>query len=316
MIEETFHKKYSKDVEIKLLSTEYVVDRVCDHGERTLNSIHADMLLQLGSRDLYHFECQIEKDRDMILRMLEYDMHIALVHGIRKNEIEDTVDIEVNLPKSVIIYLEYPETVRKEERYHIKFADGTTHIYQVPILKVQDYSPEMIEEKHLNMLIPFLPIRFRKFFNKRDKNGNRKGIPVKVQKELTALVSKCIIIVNREKENGTLTERAEKDILELLGKACDHLLQDEPEMLLEVRKIMEPAFKLMSEVVEELEEQIAEKNEQLTKKNKLYEDSIFNLIVNDKKRGRTREKTKEEISQIFSLNEQMAEERMKKYWDI
>ena len=38
---------------------------------------------------------------------------------------------------------------------------GTEHIYRIPILKVQEYSLEKIEEKHLNILIPFLPIRFR-----------------------------------------------------------------------------------------------------------------------------------------------------------
>lgn len=42
--------------------------------------IHADILLKVG-RDLYHFECQMEKDRGMVLRMLEYDMNIAIVHG-------------------------------------------------------------------------------------------------------------------------------------------------------------------------------------------------------------------------------------------
>ena len=56
-----------------------------------------------------------------------------------------------------------------------------------------------------------------------------------------------MMIVYREKENGTMTESARINLLDFLGRACDYLLWDEPEIHMEVRKMMEPAFKLLTE---------------------------------------------------------------------
>ena len=87
----------------------------------------------------------------------------------------------------------------------IRFADGTTHEYRVPVMNVQSYTTEMIEKKHLNMMIPFLPIRFRKYLN-RKKNGVKQPIAETVRKDLTEFIRECIMIIDREKGNDTLTD--------------------------------------------------------------------------------------------------------------
>ena len=92
----------------------------------------------------------------------------------------------------------------------IRFADGTSCEYRVPVMKVQDYSLKMIEEKHLIMLIPFLPIRFRKYLQ-------GKSVSEAARKELTEFIRECIMIIEREKTNGTLTDMAGEDMIELLS---------------------------------------------------------------------------------------------------
>ena len=52
-----------------------------------------------------------------------------------------------------------------------------------------------------------------------------------VKNDLTKFIGKCIIIIKREEENGTLSNEAAIDIVGLIGKACDHLFQGEPERL-------------------------------------------------------------------------------------
>lgn len=47
----------------------------------TLSSVFADIAVQIDDRDIYHMECQMNKDRGMVLRMLECDIHIGMVYG-------------------------------------------------------------------------------------------------------------------------------------------------------------------------------------------------------------------------------------------
>ncbi|MDD6069448.1 MAG: hypothetical protein PUC12_01355 [Clostridiales bacterium] len=175
LINEVFHKTYPEGTTLRLLATEYVVTRLHSEGGTTLNSIYADIAVQIGNRDIYHLECQMEKEKEMVFRMLEYDTHIALVHGKEEN-LEKDGGLMPNLimPRSVILYLANEEKVPSQEICRIHFADGRICEYRVPVLKVQDYSLEMIEKKHLNMLIPFLPIRFRNSFNKMRMPENEK----------------------------------------------------------------------------------------------------------------------------------------------
>lgn len=248
LIKEVFHKVYPEDAEIKLLATEYVVRRLHKEGCTTINSIYADIAVQIGNRDIYHLECQMKQNKEMVLRMLEYDIHIGLVHGIERPLKDMSADSkpEVMMPRSVILYLGYAGDVPAEEVCRIRFADGTSHEYRVPVVKVQDYTPEMIRNKHLNMLIPYLPIRFGKHINKK-KAGIKIPASETVRKNLTEFIRECIMIIDREKRNGTLTDMAGKDIIEFLSITCGYLLKDEPELKREVHEIMEPTILLTRE---------------------------------------------------------------------
>ena len=101
----------------------------------------------------------------------------------------------------------------------------------------------------LNMQIPFLPIRFRKYFNSK-MNGVRRSVTEAVRKDLTEFIRECIMIIYREKENGTLADMAGEDIVELLDMPCGYLLKNEPDLKKEVRGIMKPLVMLQSEKIE------------------------------------------------------------------
>lgn len=57
------------------LAAEYPVER---SRTKKMTTIYSDIAVRVGKRDIYHFECEIRYNRAMILRMLEYDVHIAL----------------------------------------------------------------------------------------------------------------------------------------------------------------------------------------------------------------------------------------------
>lgn len=293
LIQEVFHKVYSEDAEIRLIATEYVVRRIHKESGSTLNSIFADIAVQIGDRDIYHMECQMNKDKGMVLRMLEYDIHIGMAHraGMKKTYIASN-RYELVMPRSVILYLNNTDHIPLEETCLISFADGTTHEYKIPVMNVQSYTTEMIEKKHLNMLIPFLPIRFRRYFSRKG-NSVKRQMTEAIRKDLTEFIRECIVIIDREKKNGSLTDAAGKDIIELLDMTCGYLLKNEPDLKKEVRGIMRPIVMLQSEKEEYAIKRSIEK---------------YCSLIQD------RQKVKESIRDIFSLEEAEAEEKMRKYW--
>ena len=326
LIREVFYKAYPDNTEIRLLATEYVVRRIHKESGSTLNSIFADIAVQIGDRDIYHMECQMNKEEGMVLRMLEYDIHIGLVYGT--GNIEKALSTETRrelvMPRSVILYLNDTKPMPAEEICLIRFADGTTHEYRIPVMNVQGYTIEMIEKKHLSMLIPFLPIRFRKYLNGK-KNGKMQPITETVRKDLTEFIRECIMIISREKENGTLTDEAGKEIIEFLDMTCSYLLKNEPELKKEVRGIMRPIVMTQMEraeyeiklINERLEEEKKEKQRAEKEKN-MYsernENAIRKSIEKYGSSGLNRQEVKENIRDIFALDETEAEEKMEKYW--
>ena len=85
---------------------------------------------------------------------------------------------------------------------------------------------------------------------------------------MAEFIRECIIIISREKENGTLTDEAGKEIIEFLDMTCSYLLKNEPELKKEVRRIMRPIVMTQMERAEyeiklinkRLEEEKKEKN--------------------------------------------------------
>ena len=122
-----------------------------------------------------------------------------------------------------------------------------------------------------------------------------------------------MMIVYHEKENGILTESARINLLDFLGRACDYLLRDEPEIHMEVRKMMKPAFKLLTEENAELKKRTANLSGENTELKTRIENSIKNVIEKNRINQIDISQTKEMIQNIFDLSESETEEMLKKY---
>lgn len=342
LVKEIFGKEYPDGTGIRMLSTEYVVDKLYEHGEKLIESIRSDLLIQVGNSDLYHMECQMKKGGDIAVRMLEYDMNIALVHGLEYTGIDGKNHVHkysVKFPQSAILYLDNAKKAPGMESCVMTFPDGTEYEYHVPVLNVQGYAPEAAGEKGLVLLFPFFPIRFR---NRFEAILKKKDVPEKLaeaceemetlKKDLTKFIADCIIIINRAEENGTMSNRVCADTVELMGKACDYLFKKEPELLREVHETMEPAIKLLSE---EFEEQLAEKDMQLEQKDiqleqkeiqleqkdalleqqKVHQEQhILNYIRQCREEGKSKAQTEHTLQKIFSLDASEAKEKLEKWW--
>ncbi len=115
------------------------------------------------------------------------------------------------------------------------------------------------------------------------------------------------MIIDREKENGTLTDVAGKEMIEFLSLTCGYLLKNEVELKKEVYGIMRPIVMTQTERIEIITKRLLDKKKRLG-------DAIRKTIEKYCFSGLNRQEVKENIQDIFSLDEAEAEEKMEKYW--
>ncbi len=116
---------------------------------------------------------------------------------------------------------------------------------------------------------------------------------------------------------------------EFLYQACEHLLEDDPELLGEVYEAMEPAIKLNREIIKELQddknELLEEKNilqqdkihlsKQLQSRDRKLENGIIKLIRRIKDEGKSAEDAAIALADVFSLDDKEAQAKVKLYWE-
>ncbi len=230
------------------LSTEYSVERA---DTKELSTIKADLTFSVDGHDIYHFECEITYEGLMAIRMFEYDVHAALSF---RQDLENSPYL-LEFPKSAVLFLQDTDKIPKYLTCMLKFQDDSTHEYRVPTVAVQSYSLEEIKEKHLCILIPFLPIRYRSHIpNDRDfqtadsvkkeilENSLRKS-----KEELTSFFEETILILEDEVRNGFLTDTEKELILDLLQKSMIRVSYRNQDLCQEVYTMTEPILKLRSD---------------------------------------------------------------------
>ena len=85
-------------------------------------------------------------------------------------------------------------------------------------MRIQSYSLEEIQEKHLNLFLPYVLLRLRPQLNPERKFPLTKN-------ELTAFVDKVMIILKDEVEQGYLTEQEYDDYVNLFRRAAENIFE-------------------------------------------------------------------------------------------
>ena len=116
----------------------------------------------------YHLECESSlPDGRMTIRLFEYDAQIALDEGEVVHE-----TLTVTFPNTAVLYLRNYKKTPDKMQYVIKTPGGSAE-YDVPIMKVQEYSLEYIFSKNLLLLIPFYIFSHEKDFKVYNSNEQR-----------------------------------------------------------------------------------------------------------------------------------------------
>lgn len=149
LINEVFGTNYDQNTKVLLLSDNHQTEGITEseNGEIITDSY---IIIQGNN---YHIECQSNPDGTMVLRMIEYDFHIAL---------DDTLRSGGNIlkfPKSAVLYLRHNSSTPDNIALKILFPSGETVNYSVPIIKVKNITKDTIIEKKLYFLLPYYIMR-------------------------------------------------------------------------------------------------------------------------------------------------------------
>ena len=127
-------------------------------------NLEEDLRLKVGKDDrgVFHLECESTAgDTRVMLRMVRYDTRTALDDA----EITDGC-IRVRIDDSGVLFLRSTGNTPKMVTVVLEVPQGNTISYQIPTLKLQDYTMDVMLDKKLYILLPFLFFNYEKQLEK------------------------------------------------------------------------------------------------------------------------------------------------------
>lgn len=148
----------------------------------------------------------------MTIRLFEYDAQIALDEG---EVIHET--LTVTFPNTAVLYLRTYKKTPDKMRYVIRTPGGTVE-YDVPIMKVQEYSLDEIFAKNLLLLIPFYIFSHEKDFVV--YNTDKKRL-----EELKTEYQDILARLEKSEHEGIIGAFDKRTIIELSGDVIKEITQ-------------------------------------------------------------------------------------------
>ncbi len=205
VVNEMFQKHHGIGEKVTLFQNElYFTLPNSDQKERI-----TDSNIAIGD-DRYHLECQSTMDGTMILRVFEYDSQMALKDSDCTQE-----ELTVHFPSTGLIYLRHTSNTPESLKMTI-VVPGDSCSYEIPILKVKDYTLEEIFEKRLFFLLPFHLFAYEKDFEKYDTDVRKLG---ELSEHYTFLMRKLEVCVTQ----GLISTYAKSAIIAMMKKVMQAL---------------------------------------------------------------------------------------------
>lgn len=211
VINEIFGEDYNGNEKIEFHPNEHFIDRQDGADQERITD--TNFTIFGVKKKKYHLECESSlPDGRMTIRLFEYDAQIALDEGEVINE-----TLTVTFPNTAVLYLRTYKKTPDKMRYVIKTPGGTVE-YDVPIMKVQEYSLEDIFKKHLLLLIPFYIFSHEKDFKVYNSNEQRLV-------ELKAKYRNILDRLDKLEQEGTIGAFDKRTIIELSSNVIKEIAQ-------------------------------------------------------------------------------------------
>lgn len=211
VINEIFKEDYTGNEIIEFHPNEHFMDQqdAADHERIT----DTNFIIYGKKKKKYHLECESSlPDGRMTIRLFEYDAQIALDEGEIVHE-----TLTVTFPNTAVLYLRNYKKTPDKMRYVIKTPGGSVE-YDVPIMKVQEYSLEDIFSKGLLLLIPFYIFSHEKNFQVYNSNEQKLA---KLKAEYQDILER----LDELEQEGIIGAFDKRTIIELSGDVVREIAQ-------------------------------------------------------------------------------------------
>ncbi len=211
VINEVFKEDYTGNEIIEFHPNEHFIEQQDAVNQERITD--TNFIIYGKKKKKYHLECESSlPDGRMTIRLFEYDAQIALDEGEVINE-----TLTVTFPNTAVLYLRTYKKTPDKMRYVIKTPGGTVE-YDVPIMKVQEYSLEDIFSKGLLLLIPFYIFSHEKNFKVYNSNEQRLA-------ELKAEYRSILERLDKLEQEGIIGAFDKRTIIELSGDVVREIAQ-------------------------------------------------------------------------------------------
>ncbi len=211
VINEVFKEDYTGNEIIEFHPNEHFIEQQDAANQERITD--TNFIIYGKKKKKYHLECESSlPDGRMTIRLFEYDAQIALDEGEVVNE-----TLTVTFPNTAVLYLRNYKKTPDKMRYVIKTPGGTVE-YDVPIMKVQEYTLEDIFSKDLLLLIPFYIFSHEKNFKMYNSDEQRLA-------ELKAEYRSILERLDKLEQEGIIGAFDKRTIIELSGDVIREIAQ-------------------------------------------------------------------------------------------
>lgn len=209
IVNEIFGENYTGNEEIEFFPNEHFIDQQDAADKERITDSNFAILGKI--RKKYHIECESSlPDGKITVRLFEYDAQIALDEGEVTKE-----TLTVTFPNTAVLYLRSYKNTPDQMKYVVITPGGTVQ-YNVPVMKIQEYSLGDIFEKRLLLLIPFYIFSYEKSFQ--EYNNNKQKL-----KELETEYQYILIKLDKLEQKGIIGAFDKRTIIELSNDVIKEL---------------------------------------------------------------------------------------------
>ena len=199
LINRLFRKKYPPDTIVEVREPKELTTENPKSGD--LGEMFTDMVVILSHgdrKDTYLIEAQIKDDSEIMLRIFNYSVHIAMKG---KTVSEDGSRMVIDMPAPAVIYFETSKT-KNFLSIEIRFPGKKSVVYKVPAFKVLEHKASELED--MALLLPFHLLKIREELKKSERDSMKRK---KLSEKLKAHVDEVCEALRRSQENCYITDK-------------------------------------------------------------------------------------------------------------
>ena len=241
-----------------------------EHTDKDLNRTLADSILTINGRDSYHIEAQMTEDEEIVFRFIEY----GFGHAYKNRTFIDGGERMV-FPRPCILYLDEGKKDKLPDEYTLimEFENQGEFPYKVPVVKLQNFSAEELNNKKLLALLPFHLLKLRKNLQKIRTKENLEALQKLVADDIIKTIEQ-----NAEVGNIALTDAL--DLIEITTKLYMKIYSKYEELEEFTMRMCDQSMELISDkyekTVEDLQDEITLAHDRYKKEIEGMQDELAN----------------------------------------